>query len=774
MMLTILFSMALAEEDVDSPLSMAGLSKTELVEYDYENITVGNPNPMNGDFFTQMWGNATSDADVRELIFDYSPITWDSDLGLFRFDHTVVSNALISDDSSGNRTYELVFYRDMTYSDGTPVTAWDYAFSILFQCDPVIREIDGVPENYDYLVGYEEYADGTVPYFEGLRVLDDYRLALTVKDQAMPYFYELMRLNILPYPISAIAPGYTVRDDGNGVYLSNDNSGRHSELDAGLLRETVLDPETGYRFHPDPVTGAYKLVSFDGMTAVLEINPYYKGDENGNKPDIGKLTYTFADNQTMIDSLQEGEYALLNKVTFPTAISDGINLSAEKIQFTFSNYSRSGLTYLSFDPASERVQDLRVRQAIACCMDTDRFVSVFLGDYGQRVDGMWGLGQWMYLVAEGAMSVPNLAAWQGTALEDITRYEFDIQRAARLLEASGWTYNENGEAFDPASDTIRYAQTENGLVKLELKMGYPETTDIAALFEKYLCEPLKEAGAELTLVPMNMRQVVDAYTERDFGGLDLMFVGDNFDICFDPTTIFDLDGTASGNVGDSLGAVYAEMYRLSEDMMRTEWRDLDGYMGKWVRFQKQLTQLLPMIPLSSNVYFDFYTQELHDYDITRAASWAEAIIPAQMSGLLDVVQTGLEIDTLEPEDEPELADYLNTEYSEGDTQSLLAALPEDIRIQIPENYGTADVAFAILNAEGDLPWFISVIYSLPKEFSEGQDVKVLFGVPGEDGETDWFVRDGRTLADGRIGVALGKESIEMLNGATCALIVMSE
>ena len=37
----------------------------ELVPYDYDHITIGNPTPLNGQFFTDLWGNDTSDIDVR-------------------------------------------------------------------------------------------------------------------------------------------------------------------------------------------------------------------------------------------------------------------------------------------------------------------------------------------------------------------------------------------------------------------------------------------------------------------------------------------------------------------------------------------------------------------------------------------------------------------------------------------------------------------------------------------------------------------------------------
>ena len=42
-----------------------------------------------------------------------------------------------------------------------------------------------------------------------------------------------------------------------------------------LLRQTILDPETGYRSHPKVVSGPYMLTSWDGSTAEFEVNPYY-------------------------------------------------------------------------------------------------------------------------------------------------------------------------------------------------------------------------------------------------------------------------------------------------------------------------------------------------------------------------------------------------------------------------------------------------------------------------------------------------------------------
>ena len=72
------------------------------VSYDNNDLTIGNPTQMNGQFFTALWGSHTSDIDVRQLTAGYNLIRWDGNKSIFRFDHTVVSGATIGDDRDGN------------------------------------------------------------------------------------------------------------------------------------------------------------------------------------------------------------------------------------------------------------------------------------------------------------------------------------------------------------------------------------------------------------------------------------------------------------------------------------------------------------------------------------------------------------------------------------------------------------------------------------------------------------------------------------------------
>jgi len=52
------------------------------------------------------------------------------------------------------------------------------------------------------------------------------------------------------------------------------------------------------------------------------------------------------------------------------------------------------------------------------------------------------------------------------------------------------------------------------------------------------------------------------------------------------------------------------------------------YCRKWVAFQERFTAVLPAIPVYSNVYFDFYTSSLQNYDPMKQVSWAQEILYA--------------------------------------------------------------------------------------------------------------------------------------------------
>lgn len=768
-----------------------------LVPYDYDSITVGNPTPLNGQFFTDLWGNDTSDTDVKHLVTGYNLIAWDSEISRFRFDRSVVSGAMVSDDADGNRNYLITLYSDLFYSDGTPIQAWDYAFSVLLQCSPLIAELGGHPAVYDYLVGYEDYAAGKTPYIAGLRVPADNIIVFTVKQEALPYFYELSRIAFYPYPIQKIAPECRVYDDGDGAYIgSAASSTAASPFSVDLLSATILDPENGYMVHPDPSSGPYCIQSYDGLTAVFEINPFFKGNEEGKKPRIKRITYTVADNATMIEALGSGEYALLNKVAKASAITDGLRLCVDSAQYTRSTYPRVGLTYMYFNPESAPVQEQKVRQAIAYCFDRQSFIQDYVGAFGVEADGLYGLGQWMYGAATGSLAYPaqlpenataeetaayeaGAAAWDQLSLDGLTRYEPNIETAVGLLEEAGWTLNEQGEPFDPQVDSVRCRMVGSELRRLELTLGYQVGAELEAAFTAYFTDLLAQAGIRLTLVPLEFGTIVEAHNEHIFDSLDLLYFGDNFNISFDPALFFWGDDEARE---DSLYAAYQELFALSKNMDHTEPADILGYMQKWILFQERLSQLLPLIPVYSNIYFDFYTRELDGYWIEENISWAKAIVPARMHSITtadsDAADVEIELSYARGESELELSRLIGrtsreaADYSSG----ALSRFPEVVRSQVPADYRSI-YEFVAAHLEDEIDpekESITMAYNFQTPYDEGETVYLLFGIPGKGSDVDWFVKEGTGLANGNIQVELEKAEWEKLIGVTFALAVVSK
>lgn len=271
--------------------------------YDFDSLTVGTSTAFTGNFMNSLFGNNGVDLDVRELIHAYSPVMWVNDAGTYEIDPAVVSNLIVSDDENGNRTFRIFLYSDLYYSDGTRITAADYVFSVLLSVSDEVAAIGGVNPDLSYIMGMDAYLAGEADTVSGLRLLSENAFAITVNADALPNFYELSLLDFKPFPSYVIAPGCVAADQGNGAFL------RDGEVpfSAEMLQKTLLDPVTGYVSHPSVMSGAYVLTSYDGETCEFELNPCYKGDAEGRKPDISRLTYKTIPTDRIVEALETGE-----------------------------------------------------------------------------------------------------------------------------------------------------------------------------------------------------------------------------------------------------------------------------------------------------------------------------------------------------------------------------------------------------------------------------------------------------------------------------------
>lgn len=714
-----------------------------------EELIVGHPTITKGDFFTELFGNDTADIDVRALIHGYNLVNWDQNQGTYVFDPSVVETiGPVEVDEMGNHTYKMILCDDLYYSDGTPITAWDYAFSLLLMMSPEIEEIGGKIYRAEHLLGYDDYiatrkkilageelTDDDVRSLSGVEVHSDHELWFHLDGEFLPYFFETGLLLTVPYPINVIAPGCKVYDDGFGVYLGNaDQNVQKPVFTPELLQKTILDPETGYNSHPSVVSGPYTLVSWDEATGEghYEINPYFKGawmhnnlpgpdysgpanyvqvmdvdnetpklDANGDeiwlvKPTIEKIKFVVADNDTLIQQLADGELHLVNKVTYGPTILEGIQRSGEGIRST--PYPRIGLSFLTFTYDWPTVHDKEVRQAIAWCMDRDLLGALYCGSaeggqtFATRVDGYYGIEQWEYLLLTGQLSYPvnfldqvtlpqvltkdgeeedltkkyknryvetqedyekAVAAWGALADEwkdKLTVYTVDLNKAKKLLEKADWTLNRNGDPFQEGVDDVRCKKMDDGsIVALDLKMMYPAGNHMAELMQTAVrtgnetlpedavevqantssfVENLASVGIKLELVPEPMEELLKSYYRQKERTTDMIYLATNFHVIVDPSITYSTDNTKNHEIWNNTYSDDEELWIDAKAMRRTEPGDVFEYVSKWVTFQERYNEVLPTIPIYSNIYFDFFNEYLQNYYITGQVTWSQAILPA--------------------------------------------------------------------------------------------------------------------------------------------------
>lgn len=590
-------------------------------------LVVGSVTEMSGHFGTEAWGNNTSDMDVRSLLHGYQTVAWTRTLGL-TFNGVVVSSVNTAAHEDGSRTYTIYLNENLTYNDGTPISAKDYVFSILLNGAPALTEIGGTHKGMSHIVGYEAYQRGETDKLDGVRLLSDYVFSLHITTDCALYFYGLAMLNVTPYPISVIAPGCDIVDDGEGVYI--DDADAQDDFGAGMLQKTLLDPQTGYEFFPKVTSGPYMLENYDSgvNTATFVVNERYQGNYEGQKPHIERLELRHVRNETMVDELQSGEVGLLNKVSHISAIDDGLALSRQNT-INKASYPRTGLSFLGFACEEGPTASTAVRRAIAMSLDRDAITEKATAGYAQRVYAYYGIGQWMatFDVAEDATTgQPALRMEDELQKLDVA---YSTENAVALLESDGWTLNETGGAFNASTDEVRYRQGTNGLEALEIRFAKMEDSDVSDVLDEALTEAMQAIGAKLSVTELPFRELLEHYYRQEPRTYNLFYLASNFTYVFDPYYEFHTDDVYQG-MANKTGLRDETLMALSLDMRETASSNLDGYARKWLAFQRRFADQMPMVPLYSNMYYDFYTPSLKGYDIPSHIGWGLAIPYAWM------------------------------------------------------------------------------------------------------------------------------------------------
>lgn len=445
-------------------------------EKEDNSIIMGNTTDLSGKFRYAAFGGTNpgaADLDVQNLSTGLETVATTKEGG-FEWNPTVVKSHEETMNEDGTRTYTVTIYDDLKLSDGTPVTVKNYVVFPMVFSSPVGVAAAGKDHQAGMtLEGFKTFNtyDGTegsgTKELAGLRMIDDYTYSITVSADYANYFYAISYAGLSAYDVSLWIGDADVKDDGNGVYFTDDFYAK--EGDKYVMADHIVtasqNTDTTY-----PYSGPYVVKSYDSAdkSAVLELNPNFKGNYEGVKPTIAKVVYKKIVSSTQLEDLKAGTLDVIAGITGGDETNEALALAdGSDGKYVYTHYSRAGYGKLGFRADYGPAQFTEVRQAIAYCMDRAKFAKDFTGGYGGVVDGPYYSGSWMY----------KAAVDQGMILN---AYATSVDSAIEVLTEGGWVYDAEGNDY---VEGVRYKKipgdiaTEND-INYKSKDGAYVTTKV--------------------------------------------------------------------------------------------------------------------------------------------------------------------------------------------------------------------------------------------------------------------------------------------------------
>lgn len=618
-------------------------------------VVIGSSTEASGDWAYSAFvrnPNATDNA-VLKLTDDMSTIESDQH-GDYVINKTVVKSYERIEEENGNVTFKFVINDGLKFNNGEAVTAQNFVAWTMFLVSPAGKEMGVVSATYNMLPGGLAYRNGETNVLSAVRLYDEKTFSITIaktgedgETNYLPFYYDITYAGMQAVNLTYwFGEGWSVKDDGEGVYFVNADG---KEFTA----ETVGDTVTAGRFATgNRVTaGPYNLVSFDQSSReiVLEVNENYNGNFEGQKPGIQKLVIVKTSEDTVMDMITTGQIQIYSQIADGAEVNAVMDLiDAGTINSSTSQYDRAGYGYFGFACDLGPTQFTEFRQAIAYLLDRVEFAQTFCKGWGSVVHG------------------PYCTAFTMTAKTDIEKkinhYDYNPEKAVELLKQAGFVYNADGSDYVDGSGEVRYAKvTEeqakyydsfnkvlaDGTILMPATVNWAssEGNAVPALLSTMLAnsDATKAAGVSIVKTEMTFPELLNYMYRQDSYGL-----GGDYSM---PTyNMFNLATGYNGGVYDesynwttdpeyieqgyNVQHLYDEqLNKLSMDMVYgVEPGDEATYLDLWEKYIIRWNELLPMVPLYSNIYVTVYPNTIDNYAEDSFWGFERAILYANWVG----------------------------------------------------------------------------------------------------------------------------------------------
>lgn len=244
------------------------------------------------------------------------------------------------DVSEDGKTYTFHLRDDAKWSDGDPVTAKDFEYSWRRICDPNFAS-EALQAITDYVVGGQEYFDGTGSY-------DDIK-ATAIDD----YTFEVVLKNVTPYFPQLVA---------NDVYLP-------------IKKDVVEAAGEGWEKKPETCVsnGPFMLEEYQvGSHFLFKKNPNYYDADSVKLAGIRAVIIT--DDNTAYQAYQAGEIDVMDNLPseqIPQIVAEDPNVIVS---------ADTGAQFMNFNVDKAPTDNVHVRKAIAYAIDRKQIVEQVLKD----------------------------------------------------------------------------------------------------------------------------------------------------------------------------------------------------------------------------------------------------------------------------------------------------------------------------------------------------------------------------------------------------------
>ena len=618
-------------------------------------VVIGTSTEASGDWAYSAFvrnPNAT-DNSVVKLTDDMATVDTDQH-GDYVINKTVVKSYERIEEENGNVTFKFVINDGLKFNNGEAVTAENFVAWTMFLVSPAGKEMGVVSATYNMLPGGLAYRNGETNVLSAVRLYDEKTFSITIaktgedgETSYLPYYYDLGYGNMWAVNLTYwFGEGWSVKDDGEGVYFVNADG---KEFTAETVGETV---EAGRFATGNRVTaGPYNLVSYDQSSSeiVLEVNENYNGNFEGQKPGIQKLVIVKTSDDTVMDMITTGQIQIYSGIADGAQVNAVLDLiEAGTIDSSPSQYDRAGYGYFGFACDLGPAQFTEFRQAVAYLLNRVEFAQTFCQGWGSVVHG------------------PYCTAFTMTAKTDIDKkvnhYDYNPEKAVELLKQAGFVYNADGSDYVDGSGEVRYAKvTEEQaryyesfnkvladgtiLMPATLNWASSEGNSVSALLTTMLAssDATKAAGVSIVKTEMTFPSLLSYMYRQEMQGA----VGD-FSV---PTyNMFNLATGYNGGVYDesynwttdpeyieqgyNVQHLYdKELDKLSMDMVYgVEPGDEATYLSLWEKYIIRWNELLPMVPLYSNIYVSVYPNTIDNYAEDSFWGFERAILYANWVG----------------------------------------------------------------------------------------------------------------------------------------------